>query len=230
MNTREISLSVLTAADDSRGRRVAVEKAALVRNDELAQINRRRFLDSGVRVVSMASSPGAGKTTLLARTLSDLGPRLKSAVIVGDLATDRDAEQLHASGVDAVQIATGGVCHLEAAMVGQAADSFNLDALDLLIIENVGNLVCPAAFDLGEARRVVLLSVTEGEDKPLKYPRIFKTADAVLITKVDIAEATGFDRGAAVDCIQRVAPQATVLEVSARSGAGLEAWYEYLTE
>ena len=156
----------------------------------------------------MLSSPGSGKTALLQRTLADLGGRLRAGVIVGDLATDNDARRIRSAGVPAVQITTGSVCHLEAEMVARAAGSLDLDDLDLLIIENVGNLVCPASYDLGETVRVVLLSVTEGEDKPLKYPAAFQTAQVVVVSKMDLAEAAGFDREAALANIRRVAPHA----------------------
>ncbi len=149
-------------------------------------------------------------------------------MIVGDLETDNDAQRLRHAGAPAVQITTGTTCHLEADMVSRAVQSLDLDALDVLIIENVGNLVCPASYDLGEGVRVALLSVTEGEDKPLKYPTLFKTADVVLINKCDIATAVGFDRHQAISNIQRVAPQAKLFEVSARTGEGMEAWYSYL--
>src|SRR5262249_32019421 len=148
----------------------------------------------GLRVVNVLSSPGSGKTALLERTLADLAPAVRAAVIVGDLATDNDARRLRTTGAPVVQINTGTVCHLEAVMVARAAAELDLDGLDLLLIENVGNLVCPASYDLGEDARAVLLSVTEGEDKPLKYPKIFKTADAVVVSKVDLAAAAGFDR------------------------------------
>jgi hydrogenase nickel incorporation protein HypB len=209
-------------------RTVIVEAALLGANDERAADNRRRFAACGVTVVNLLSSPGSGKTTLLARTLADLGPRLRSAVIVGDLATDLDAQRLRAAGIDAVQIATGGTCHLEAGMVAEAAGRLDLTALDLLVIENVGNLVCPASFDLGEAVRVVLVSVTEGEDKPLKYPVAFKSAHAAAVTKIDLATVTGFDRDRALAAIRAVAPQAALFEVSARTGDGLDGWYRYL--
>ena len=230
---RSIGLSVLPAPGEvlreNHSRIVEVEKGILARNDELAASLRDRFAAHGLRVLNLLSSPGSGKTTLLSRTLSDLRERVRAAVIVGDLETENDARRLQEAGVMSVQITTGGVCHLEAAMVARAADALDLAALDLLVIENVGNLVCPAAYDLGESERVVLLSVTEGEDKPLKYPRIFKSASLAIITKVDIADAVGFDRAAAMRNIRLVSPEARILEVSARTGFGLEACYEHLT-
>lgn len=209
-------------------RQVQVQKSLMSFNDRVAQENRQRF--KHCLVLNLVSSPGSGKTALLERTLRDLAGRWRSGVIVGDLATDNDARRLQATGVPSVQIATGTVCHLEAEMVARAAEGLELAALDLLVIENVGNLVCPAAWDLGEDLRVVLLSVTEGEDKPLKYPRIFKDADIVIINKTDIAEAVGFEREQALAHLRSVAPQAHVLELSARSGAGVEAWYACLEQ
>ena len=209
-------------------RSVQIAQSILDKNDRLAERNRGYFLAKELLVLNLLSSPGSGKTALLERTITDLNDRLKSGVIVGDLETDNDAQRLRRSDIPVVQITTGTVCHLEADMVMQAAQKINLETLDLLIIENVGNLVCPASYDLGENLRVVLLSVTEGEDKPLKYPTMFKSADVVIINKIDIAEAVGFERNKALTNIKRVAPQATIFEVSARTGAGMEAWYAYL--
>src|SRR5262245_39081034 len=177
-------------------RLVPVQEALLSKNDQAARANRERFSAAGVRALNVLSSPGSGKTEFLRRTIVDLRPSLSMGVIVGDLATDNDARRLHEAGAPAVQVATGTVCHLEASMAGRAAESMGLDGLNLLFIENVGNLVCPASFDLGEDSRVVLLSVTEGEDKPLKYPVIFERADIVVISKIDLAEPVGFDRDA----------------------------------
>lgn len=198
--------------------------ALLGRNDVLAAQLRQRFVAAGLPVLNLLASPGSGKTALVERLGADLGAAgRRVAVIVGDLATDNDARRLQAAGLTAVQITTGQACHLEAAMVARALGALPqpLAALDLLVIENVGNLVCPAAFDLGESLRLVLLSVTEGEDKPLKYPAIFHTADLVVISKLDLLAATGFDLGQARHNIARVAPRARVLEVSARTGEGL---------
>jgi len=209
-------------------RTVPVQEGILAKNDRLAERNRGYFLAKGVFVLNLLSSPGSGKTSLIERMAADLGRRLRLGVVVGDLATDNDARRLQAAGVPAVQITTGTVCHLDAEMVAGAIARLPLDQVDVLCIENVGNLVCPAAFDLGEGLRVVLMSVTEGEDKPLKYPTIFRDAGVVLLTKMDLAEAAGFDRDAALRNIRRAAPEAAILEVSARTGEGMQAWYETL--
>ncbi len=223
-----IGLSVLAENTAERGRRIQVEKGVMALNNQYAAANRQRLEAARVKALNVLSAPGSGKTTLLARTLEELRDRLKMGVIVGDLATDNDAQRLQVGGATAVQIQTGTLCHLEAAMISRALDALKLEELDLLFIENVGNLVCPAAYDLGENAKVVLFSTTEGEDKPLKYPRIFKEANLVLITKSDLAEVLGFDRLQALENLRLVAPQARVLEVSARSGARMQDWYDYL--
>jgi len=205
-------------------RLVEVRRNALKQNDALARALRDRFRDAGVRVFSMVSSPGAGKTTLLEETLTRLRRQWSVAALVGDLATENDAARLARTQAPVKQIITGTVCHLDAAMIERALDGWNLDGLDLLFIENVGNLVCPASYDLGEELRVVLLSVTEGEDKPLKYPTIFNTADVALITKVDLAGAVEFDMAAARDNVQRVRPGMQIIEVSAKTGEGMDEW------
>ncbi|GGJ27488.1 hydrogenase nickel incorporation protein HypB [Deinococcus roseus] len=212
----------------STPRIVTVRQGILKKNDELAHENRQIFQQAGVRAINLASSPGAGKTALLERTLSDLKDRLQVAVAVGDLATENDALRLQRTGVQAVQIVTGTICHLDAQMVQNVLPQFPLKALDVLFLENVGNLVCPSSYDLGEAARVVLLSVTEGEDKPLKYPTMFNTADLVVITKMDLAEAVGFDRELARENIDRSRPGVKILEVSSRKGLGLEEWYSFV--
>ncbi len=227
-DVREIGLSVLSDAKETRSRVIQVEKGLISRNQELAEQNRQWFKVSNTLVFNVLSSPGSGKTTFLARTLSDLNNGLKAGVIVGDLATDNDAERIRASGAKTAQITTGGVCHLEADMIAKAAANLDLAGLELLVIENVGNLVCPASYDLGEDFRVVILAVTEGEDKPLKYPKMFKTADVVIINKIDIAEVVGFDREAALKNIRNVTPGAKIFEVSAHTGKGMEGWYGYL--
>ena len=217
-------------AHEGDRRTVPVHQAILDKNDRLAERNRGYFKAKRLLVLNVLSSPGSGKTAFIERTVTDLGDRLRAGVIAGDLETDNDAKRLRARGIPTVQITTGNVCHLEAEMVARAMEQMPLDALDVLVIENVGNLVCPASYDLGEDVRVVLLSVTEGEDKPLKYPVMFRTAQVVVVNKMDIAEAVGFDRDAALRNIRRVAPEATILEVSARTGQGMSGWYTYLDE
>jgi hydrogenase nickel incorporation protein HypB len=226
--TRDVRLHDhgVTAAVDVRT--VQVQKSLMTHNDGVAAQNRERF---GTRLVlNIVSSPGSGKTALLERTVRDLAGDLSVGIVVGDLETDNDAVRLHGAGAPSVQIVTGTVCHLEAEMVARAVDGLDLDGLDVVVIENVGNLVCPAAWDLGEDVRVTMLSVTEGEDKPLKYPRIFKDADAVVINKIDIADAVGFDRERALTSVRSVAPAAQVFEVSARTGEGMEPWLAWLRE
>jgi hydrogenase nickel incorporation protein HypB len=216
--------------NEQPSRRLEVQRNLLVRNDSVASANRRRFAEAGVRVINLLSSPGSGKTALLERLGRDSPLRERMAVVVGDLATDNDARRLRAAGVRAVPITTGQTCHLEASMVERALAELDLAALDLLVIENVGNLVCPASYDLGESLRVVMLSVTEGEDKPLKYPATFHGADLVVISKLDLAEACGFDRAHAHRHIHQVAPGARIVELSARSGAGMAALHAALEE
>jgi hydrogenase nickel incorporation protein HypB len=208
----------------SKPRIVEVRQNVLKKNDEIARELRQRFEQAGVYVVSLVSSPGAGKTTLLERTASALAGRHRVGVLVGDLATDRDAKRLESSGARVQQIITGTVCHLDAEMVRTALAGWDLGALDFLFLENVGNLVCPSSYDLGEAVRVVLLSVTEGEDKPLKYPTIFNSADVAMVTKVDLAEAVGFRRDDLLAALDAVRPGITVLETSARTGVGMDNW------
>jgi hydrogenase nickel incorporation protein HypB len=208
---------------------LAIEKGALAANDSRAADLRKRFDRSGTKVVHLVSSPGTGKTAFLEKTLSILAGRgVRAAALVGDLATDNDAARLARSGLPVRQIETGDICHLEADMVARHLSGWNLSEIDLLFIENVGNLVCPAGFDLGESLRVVLLSVTEGEDKPRKYPTMFSTADLVVLTKIDIADAVEFDRSEAMRAIEDVAPDAPVIETSAKTGAGLDAWISLL--
>jgi hydrogenase nickel incorporation protein HypB len=209
---------------------VEVRRNLLRKNDIAAAALRERFARAGVTVVSLVSSPGAGKTALLELTLRDLGTRCRAGALVGDLATDRDAQRLARSGARVQQITTGTVCHLDAEMVGRALEGWPLDALDFLFIENVGNLVCPASYDLGEQARAVLLSVTEGEDKPLKYPTIFHTADLAVLTKIDLADAAAFRRDEARANIDAVRPGLEVIETSTRTGDGLAAWILRLEE
>ncbi len=207
---------------------IQVRQRVLKQNDVVARGLRTRFADAGVYVVSLVSSPGAGKTALLEKTLTLLQDRCRVAALVGDLATDNDARRLARSGARVQQILTGTVCHLEAEMVRAAVEDWLLQGLDFLFIENVGNLVCPSSFDLGENLRLVLFSVTEGEDKPLKYPTIFHTSDATVVTKMDLASAAEFDAAAAHRSIQAVRPGMRVFEVSSKTGAGMEAWLDFL--
>jgi hydrogenase nickel incorporation protein HypB len=207
---------------------VEVRQHVLKKNDMLARNLRARFEAAGVCVVSLVSSPGSGKTTLLEHTLAALAPTARVAALVGDLATDRDAERLRRAGVPVRQITTGTVCHLDAAMVDASLSEWDLNVLDFLFVENVGNLVCPASYDLGESLRVVLLSVTEGEDKPLKYPTIFNTADLALITKVDLAAAVDFNRDEVIRNLDELRTGLDVLDVSIRSGAGMPEWIAWL--
>jgi hydrogenase nickel incorporation protein HypB len=209
-------------------RLVEVRKNVLKKNDEIARALRTRFSDAGVLVVSLVSSPGAGKTTLLEQTLTRLGERFRVAAVVGDLATENDAERLARSGAPVRQITTGTLCHLEAAMVEDAVSAWPLTQLDFLFVENVGNLVCPSSYDLGEHLRVVLLSVTEGEDKPLKYPTIFNSADVAVVTKTDLAVACEFDWQAASKSIDAVRPGMRVLAVSAKTRDGMTEWLQLL--
>lgn len=211
-------------------RLVEVRQQILKHNDTVARALRERFAQAGVFVVSLVSSPGSGKTAFLEATLHALRGKSRVAALVGDLATDNDAVRLARAQAPVRQITTGTVCHLEAQMVEQAIGDWRLEELDYLFVENVGNLVCPATFDLGENLRLVLFSVTEGEDKPLKYPTIFNTADVAVITKIDLAGAAEFDRAAAYENIRRVRPGMPVIEVSARSGQGMEPWLQLLQE
>ncbi len=208
---------------------VEVRQNILKHNDEVARVLRKRFQDAGVSVISLVSSPGAGKTAFLEKTLTLLRERGKNpAAIVGDLATDNDAARLARSNAPVKQITTGTLCHLEAAMIDRAIEDWELDQLDFLFIENVGNLVCPSSYDLGENMRAVLLSVTEGEDKPLKYPTIFNTGDVAVVTKMDLAEAVEFDWDAARANIHAVRPGMPVIRVSSKRGTGMDEWLAFI--
>jgi hydrogenase nickel incorporation protein HypB len=209
-------------------RLVEVRRQVLKKNDVAAQALRQRFHEAGVFVVSLVSSPGSGKTAFLEGVLGRLRARYRLAALVGDLATDNDARRLARAQVPIRQITTGTVCHLEAEMVADALAGWELGELNYLFIENVGNLVCPSTFDLGEELRLVLLSVTEGEDKPLKYPTIFNTADIAVITKVDLALAVEFDGPAAHRNIQSVRPGMQVFEVSVKTGVGMDPLVHHL--
>jgi hydrogenase nickel incorporation protein HypB len=205
-----------------------VREKVLKQNDILARALRQRFKDSGVFVVSLASSPGSGKTAFLEKTLTLLRPNYKVAALVGDLETDNDAVRLARAQVPVKQITTGTLCHLEASMIQTSIEDWRLEDLDFLFIENVGNLVCPSSYDLGENLRLVLLSVTEGEDKPLKYPTIFNAADVAVITKMDLAEAVEFDLEAAEKNIQLVRPGMKTFKLSSKKGTGMDTWLSYL--
>src|SRR5271170_7126387 len=210
-------------------RLLEVRKNILKQNDVVARALRERFRGQGTFVVSLVSSPGAGKTAFLEKTLTLLHPHYRVAALVGDLATENDAVRLSRSQAPVKQITTGTLCHLEAAMVDRALSGWDVGQLDFLFIENVGNLVCPSSYDLGENLRLVLLSVTEGEDKPLKYPTIFNSADVAVITKMDLAEVVEFDEASMKANIQAVRPGMRHFTVSAKTGAGLPEYLQFLT-
>jgi hydrogenase nickel incorporation protein HypB len=212
----------------SQSRLVRIEQDILGKNNRYAAANRRWFADRAILALNLVSSPGSGKTALLTRTLEDLKGDLPAVVIEGDQQTANDAERIRATGVRALQINTGKGCHLDAHMVGHALDALAPADGSILFIENVGNLVCPAAFDLGEAHKVVILSVTEGEDKPLKYPDMFHAADLMLLNKVDLLPYLQFDVDRCIEYARRVNPRIKVLQVSAQSGAGMTDWYQWL--
>ncbi len=216
--------------DGDGARTVVLQEKVLARNDALAAQNRQWLRARGVLAVNLMSSPGAGKTTLLERTAGDLAGQLAVGVIEGDQETALDADRMRRAGCRVVQINTGTGCHLDAAMVGRALDALDPPSGSVVVIENVGNLVCPALFDLGEACRVVLASVTEGADKPVKYPHMFRAADLVLISKTDLLPYLEFDVARAVADIGRLSPSARVLPVSARSAEGCPQWYDWLLE
>jgi hydrogenase nickel incorporation protein HypB len=209
-------------------RMVEVRKSVLKQNDVIARALRERFREEGILAVSLVSSPGSGKTTFLERTLTLLRPHYRVAALVGDLATENDAQRLARSGAPVKQITTGTLCHLEASMIQKALDGWDTGKLDFLFVENVGNLVCPSSYDLGEDLRLVLLSVTEGEDKPLKYPTIFNSADVAVITKIDLAAAVDFNEQALDRNIQAVRPGMQILKLSAKIGEGMQEFLDYL--
>jgi hydrogenase nickel incorporation protein HypB len=213
-------------------RLIEVRKNVLKQNDVIARGLRDRFHAAGVFVVSLVSSPGSGKTAFLEKTLTLLRPNYRVAALVGDLATENDAQRLARSQAPVKQITTGTLCHLEAAMIDTALDTeehqWDLNHLDFLFIENVGNLVCPSSYDLGEDLRLVLISVTEGEDKPLKYPTIFNSADIAIVTKLDLAEAVEFNWDAAYKNIQAVRPGMPVFKLSAKTGEGMQEYLKFL--
>ena len=209
-------------------RKIAVETDILSKNNRLARENRNLFFRKGVFVLNLVSSPGSGKTTILERTLHDLRQKFRFAVIEGDQQTDNDAVRIAATGVPVRQVNTGAGCHLDAHMVGHAFENFDLEDLDVLLIENVGNLVCPASFDLGENHKVVVLSVTEGEDKPLKYPAMFHNSDVMLLNKVDLLPHVDFDVEKCKEMARKVNPDILIFDVSSKTGGGMSDWYEWL--
>jgi len=214
-------------------REIKIVRRVLDVNDTIAHQNRKLFREKGVFVINVMSSPGSGKTAILVKTLSHITPKIRCAVIVGDICTSNDADRLAGFGAPVVQVNTdafGGDCHLAAHVIKTAADNFNLDEIDLLIIENLGNLVCPAEFDVGENLRIVVLSVTEGEDKPLKYPLMFRVCDAALLNKIDLLPYLDYDREAAVQNIRQVNPPMPIFEISAKTEEGLDSWIEWLKQ
>ena len=209
-------------------RRIAVEQALFAKNDRLAATNRDRLAGHGIAAFNLVSSPGAGKTSLLVRTLTDLGARLPMAVIEGDQATDLDTRRIRATGAPAVQVNTGTGCHLDAGMVAHALGHLDLSAVQVLFIENVGNLVCPAAFDLGEAAKIVVVSVTEGDDKPLKYPDMFAAASLMVVTKTDLLAHVPADLDRLLGNAMRINPGIETLALSSQTGVGLDVWYRWI--
>jgi hydrogenase nickel incorporation protein HypB len=209
-------------------KKIRLEKQVLLENDRLAARLAERFAEAGVFVANLMSSPGAGKTSLLEETSRRLGGELRMAAVNGDLATDRDAARLRKAGLPTELVNTGGGCHLNARQVTDAAANLDLDALDVLFIENVGNLVCPAGFDLGEHRRVVVSSTPEGDDKPAKYPVVFHSADCVVLNKMDLVEVTGFSTEAFRAWVRGLRPDLVILELSCRTGEGLDAWLDWV--
>jgi hydrogenase nickel incorporation protein HypB len=209
---------------------VTLEQKVLARNDELAERNRRWFAERDILAVNLMSSPGSGKTTLLERTIEDLAGSLDIAVIEGDQETEFDADRIRATGCRVVQLNTGAGCHLDAEMLARALDMLDPPGRSLVFIENVGNLVCPALFDLGEACRAVVMSVTEGADKPLKYPHMFRTADVVLLNKIDLLPYLEFSVDQFSEYLNQVSPRASLIQVSATHGDGTPDWYTWLYE
>ncbi|RKZ70238.1 MAG: hydrogenase accessory protein HypB [Gammaproteobacteria bacterium] len=212
----------------SQARMVQVEQDILGKNNEYANENRRLFASKGMLTLNLVSSPGSGKTTLLTRTLTDLKDEIPLSVIEGDQETTQDADRIRATGVAAIQINTGKGCHLDAHQVGHAIEHLSPEDASVLMIENVGNLVCPAAFDLGEAHKVAILSITEGEDKPIKYPDMFFAADLLLLNKIDLLPYLDFDVDKCIEFAQRVNPGIQILQVSATTGEGMEDWYQWI--
>ncbi|MES9913669.1 MAG: hydrogenase nickel incorporation protein HypB [Candidatus Sedimenticola sp. 4PFRAG1] len=212
----------------SQTKMVQIEQDILGKNNEYAHSNRRFFSDHGIHTLNLVSSPGSGKTTLLTRTLSDMKEELPLSVIEGDQQTANDADRIRATGVKALQINTGKGCHLDGHMVGHALETLKPEDGGVLFIENVGNLVCPAAFDLGEAHKVAILSITEGEDKPVKYPDMFHAADLMLLNKIDLLPYLDFDVEKCIEYARRVNPKIKVIKTSATTGEGMDAWYQWI--
>jgi hydrogenase nickel incorporation protein HypB len=228
-HTRNGSVDVNTKKSGTR--EIKVVRRVLDVNAKMAEQNRRLFAEKSIFVLNVMSSPGSGKTTTLEKTLARIMPEIKSAVIVGDICTTHDADRLANTEAPVVQINTdefGGDCHLVAHVIEKAAVTLDLDEIEFLVVENVGNLVCPAEFDIGEDSRVVILSVTEGEDKPVKYPLMFRECEVALLNKVDLLPYLDFDKQKAIDFIHQVHPQMPVFEISAKTGEGLDAWIEWL--
>lgn len=219
------------ATQKSGTREIKVVRRVLDVNEKMAEQNRKMFTEKGIFVLNVMSSPGSGKTMTLEKTLVRIAPQIKCAVIVGDICTTNDADRLAVSGVPVVQVNTdefGGDCHLAAHVIEKAAAGLDLDDIDLLIVENVGNLVCPAEFDIGEDARVVVLSVTEGEDKPVKYPLMFRQCEVALLNKVDLLPYLDYDKDKAIDYIHQVHPDMPIFEISAKTEEGFEPWLEWL--
>jgi hydrogenase nickel incorporation protein HypB len=212
----------------SQSRMVQIEQDILGKNDEYAVDNRRCFAEKGMLALNLVSSPGSGKTTLLARSINDLKAELSLSVIEGDQQTANDAQRIRQTGAKAIQVNTGKGCHLDAHMVGHALQTLQPQEGSVLFIENVGNLVCPAAFDLGEAHKVAILSVTEGEDKPIKYPDMFYAADLMLLNKIDLLPHLNFDVNKCIEYALQVNPHIKILRVSATTGEGMQSWYQWI--
>jgi hydrogenase nickel incorporation protein HypB len=227
--SHSVEVSVPEVSPDiSPTRMVKIERDILARNNDHAEDNRRQLAEQGIFALNLVSSPGSGKTTLLVKTITALGGAIPLAVIEGDQQTENDAARIREAGAPAIQINTGKGCHLDAQMIGQAIERLNLPDDSLLLIENVGNLVCPASFDLGEAHKVVILSVTEGEDKPLKYPDMFRAADLMLLNKCDLLPYLEFDADLAIEYAHRVNPALQVIRISATSGVGMDEWLAWI--
>ncbi len=207
---------------------VQIEQDIFAKNNQFAKANRNYFLKRNILALNLMSSPGAGKTTLLVKTISDLKHRFNIATIEGDQQTRLDAERIEAAGASAIQINTGRSCHLDAHQVGHAADKLPMTDKTILFIENVGNLVCPSLFDLGETYKVAILSVTEGEDKPLKYPDMFRAVDVMILNKVDLLPYLEFDVTQCIEYAKRINPTIQILELSAKTGFGMDDWYQWL--